>query len=384
MVFVEAAFGSYMGIWPLWIEELGAPITVVGFVIGSAGLLRLGALGPAAGLAERFGVRRTIMVARLAAGLGMLAAAVATHWTQLFAMVIGAAIGEAAFPLAQHHVVAAAGAKRVRTFTLVFTVGPSIALLVSPLVSGALVAAFGMRAAFLLAAACTAASVACFAGIAPTATPDEEEARPRSTFRDALSEPRVRRILGLHFVTICVLALGTSLVPTFLADERGLSPAVITVIGAGAAVGSTLFGLLVARSPGIQRVPFVAIGFAVGAVALALATFAWTSSLPIIAAGYLLRGGFFSSWALFVAALGEVVTAGHRARAFAAAEMLGGAAFSFAPMLAGQLYARNPVLPLLSSVALAVALVPVLLRTQRTIGRLPGQVAPAPAPAEVA
>ena len=47
MIMVEAAFGAYVGIWPLWIEALGAPITVVGFVLGSSGILRLLFMAPA-------------------------------------------------------------------------------------------------------------------------------------------------------------------------------------------------------------------------------------------------------------------------------------------------------------------------------------------------
>lgn len=72
MVFVEAAFGAYMGIWPLWIEALGAPVAIVGLVLGSSGLLRLVALAPSASLAERYGVRRLIVLARIVAGIGML------------------------------------------------------------------------------------------------------------------------------------------------------------------------------------------------------------------------------------------------------------------------------------------------------------------------
>src|SRR3712207_9528522 len=87
MIFVEAAFGAYMSVWPLWIEALGAPVTVVGLVLGSSGLLRLLTLGPSANLAERFDARRLIVVARCCAGLGMIAAALANHWPQLFLMV---------------------------------------------------------------------------------------------------------------------------------------------------------------------------------------------------------------------------------------------------------------------------------------------------------
>jgi len=72
MVGIEGAFGSYMSIWPLWIEALGAPVTIVGLVLGSSGFLRLLSLGPSATLAERFGIRRLILIARVIAGLGML------------------------------------------------------------------------------------------------------------------------------------------------------------------------------------------------------------------------------------------------------------------------------------------------------------------------
>ena len=46
----------------------------------------------------------------------------------------------------------------MRAFALIFTVGPSIALAIGPILSGVLVAVAGMRAAFLLAALMTAIS----------------------------------------------------------------------------------------------------------------------------------------------------------------------------------------------------------------------------------
>ena len=152
MLFLEASFGAYMGIWPIWIERLGAPIPIVGLVLGSSGLLRLAALGPSAILADRIDPRLLVLLARGVAGIGFLTAAIATHWTHLFLMVIGSAVGELAFPLIQSHVAAHAGDARVRAFTLVFTVGPSVALGLGPLITGGLVAIWGIRAAFVFAA----------------------------------------------------------------------------------------------------------------------------------------------------------------------------------------------------------------------------------------
>ena len=91
MFFLEAAFGSYMGIWPLWIERLGAPVAIVGLVLGSSGVLRLFVLLPSASLAERFGARRLVIAARIAAFVGLCGAAIATHWTHLAVMVVGSA-----------------------------------------------------------------------------------------------------------------------------------------------------------------------------------------------------------------------------------------------------------------------------------------------------
>src|SRR5687768_9776602 len=120
MFFLEAAFGSYMGIWPLWIERLGAPVTIVGLVLGASGVLRLFVLVPSASLAERFGARRLVVIARSAALIGLCGAALATHWTHLAVMVVASAIGELAFPLIRSHVSGHTSGNRIRAFTVVF------------------------------------------------------------------------------------------------------------------------------------------------------------------------------------------------------------------------------------------------------------------------
>lgn len=291
----EGAFGAYLGIWPLWIERLGAPVTVVGLVLGSSGLLRLFVLAPSATLAERFGARRLIIGARTAAGLGLLSAAFAQHWSHLFVMVVLSALGEIAFPLIQSHVATHAAPKRVRSFTLVFTVGPSVALGLGPLLSGALIALSGLRAAFVLAAVLTALSVLCFArlrgfdhdaGATPVAP---------ASYRDALAETSIRRLLALQGATVFALALGTSFVPTFLEDVRGFSAATIAQMGAGAAVGSALFGLAVSRVGRLQRAPFVGAAIAVGALGVGFVIFLTTASTILLAVAWVCRGGLFAA-----------------------------------------------------------------------------------------
>src|SRR5215203_1425564 len=356
MIGVEAAFGAYVGIWPLWIEALGAPITVVGLVLGSAGLLRLLTLAPSAALADRIDPRTLIVAARSLTAIGMISAAFATHWTMLAPMVIGSAIGEITFPLTQAHLAAHAGEQRVRPFTVVFNVGPAIAFLI---------ARFDMRAAFIFAAVCTAFSLFFFSRFAPRPKVAKEHAPARSSYREALAEPGVKPLLAMQFATIFSLALGISLLAPFLADQRGLSPAVVAILGGVGSLGAVIFGLAVARSQWLQRHPLTGIAIAIGMVMVALAIILSTHLVWLIAPAFIGRGGLWSAWGLFVAALSEIVRSDRvRPRVFTLSEMTGGSAFSSAPIISGQLYAIRAEGPLLASLAASAVLIPVLLLAQ--------------------
>lgn len=367
MIGLEAAFGAYVGIWPLWIEALGAPITVVGLVLGSSGLLRLLILAPSAGLADRIDPRTLIVVSRSITALGMITAALATHWTMLAPMVIGSAIGEIAFPLTQAHLAAHAGEERVRAFTLVFNVGPAVAFGVAPLISGALIALFDMRAAFVFAAACTAFSVYFFSRFSPRPKRAKNEAPPPPTsYREALAEPDVKKLVSLQFATIFSLALGISLLAPFLNDQRGIPPAVVAMLGGIGSAGSVAFGLVVTRSRWLQRHPLYGAAFGIGMVMATLAIVISTQAVWLIALAFLGRGGLWSAWGLFGAALSEAVQSDRiRPRVFTLSEMMAGSAFSLAPIISGQLYAIRAEGPLLASLAACSVLIPVLLVAQR-------------------
>src|SRR5215211_5335305 len=307
MIGVEGAFGAYVGIWPLWIEALGAPITVVGFVLGSSGLLRLLTLAPSAALADRIDPRTLIVAARSLTALGLISAAFATHWTMLAPMVIGSAIGEIAFPLTQAHLAAHAGEQRVRAFTLVFNVGPAIAFGIAPLISGVLIARFDMRAAFIFAAVCTAFSLFFFSRFTPRPKVAKEDEPIRSSYREALAEPGVKPLLGMQFATIFSLALGISLLAPFLADQRGISPAVVAMLGGVGSLGAVVFGLIIARSKFLQRNPMTGVVIGMLMVMAALAVILSTHLVWLIALAFIGRGGLWSAWGLFGAALSEVI-----------------------------------------------------------------------------
>jgi len=376
MLFHEAAYGSYASVWPLWIERLGAPITVVGFVLGSSGFVRLAILAPSAMLLERFGSRRPAVAARALATLGLVAAALATHWPQLFVTVFGMAAGDLVLPIGQAHVAAHAREQRVRAFTLVYTVGPAVALGIGPLATGAVVAVWGLRAAFVFAAVCAAVSAVAYTAIGHTPLAHAGGSR-KSSYRDAFADGPVRRILPLMIGTIFALSLGTSFIPTFLHDVRGLASATVATLGAAAAIGTGVFGLAVTRLTWLQRAPLVAVAIEVSCVMAGLVILDRAAALWLIALAIVCRGGFLSTWTLFAGVLGEVASEAHRPRAFALGEMLGGVAFALAPMVAGPLYALHPSLPFAGAVLLACVLVPLTLRARRLSARTTQSAAPA-------
>ncbi len=371
LFFLEATYGAYVSVWPLWIEHLGAPVTTVGLMLGIGGFLRIFVLAPSAAIADRFGYRRVIIAARIVSVIGFLGAAVSTHWAQLILVIIAFAIGEMVFPLIQTIVATEAGDQRMRSFALVFNVGPSIALAVSPLIGAVVVALFGMSAAFVLGAVFSGLAVLCLTRLRePNLRPEATETQSAG-YAAAIRHPGVRLVALLLLLTVFSLSFGVAFIPTFLEDVRGFSPSSITALGALPAVGSAVFGLIVARTKTLQQRPFLSAAVPVGLMSVAFVIF-WNSAyVPLIVLAFFLRGGLFAVWATLISALGELAPERIRSRSFALLEMIGGVAFALGPIIAGVLYARRETLPFEIATILALGLVPVFLLAQRRVDRMP-------------
>ncbi|MFM8593914.1 MAG: MFS transporter, partial [Chloroflexota bacterium] len=297
-------------------------------------------------------------------------AGLATTVTKHAPIILGTATGAIAFPLPQAHLAAPARENRVRAFTLVFNVGPAVAFGISPLIAGGLIALYGMRSAFFFAALCTLFSIFFFARFKTAERPESErhDTNP-TTYRQALAEPNVRKLLALQAFAIFGMSLGISLLPTFLNEARGIPPAIVAIMGGIGSVGSITYGLVVARSRKLQTFPLASIAIALLFVVATFAICLFAYSPWIIGLAFIGRGGLWSAWGLFVAALGEVARTDRiRPRIFTLSEMIGGTAFSAAPILSGQLYAMSPAFPLVAGIIACGSLVPVLFGLQKRLG----------------
>ncbi len=360
LIFLEAAFGSYWALWPIWIEELDAPVTLVGALLGLGGILRLFALLPSAWLSRRFGLKRVMITARAIATIGIFSAALAPSWPWLLPALLGMAVGDLAFPLASTFVARNSGERRVRAFAIIFTIGPSVSLLVTPLLSGVLVAAFGLRAPFVTAAAFSLISIVLMARLRTIPSPDDDGDGHVGGYRGLLQVPGLPLLLALQFLTFFAIGMGTSLLSIFLHEAKGYSEAAIPPMTALTAVGSIVFSTAVARSSRLSGAPLRAVAITIGITACSFLLFLRADLLLFVLIAMTLRGGFFAAWPLYSAALGEATPDRLRPHVFAMGEILAGTGFVVAPVIAGPLYEIQPELPLMLAAAMIMPLAVVI------------------------
>ncbi len=366
MSFNEGAFGVYQTLWPLYIAALGANPAQIGVVLGLMGVLRLFALMPSGIAGDRISPRRLIVGARSMTAISMFLYGIAVSWWQLIPMGMIMAVGNIAFPSISSTIAEAAGHSRQRTraFTLIYTVGPAFALLLTPTIGGIVADLLGLRAIFFVAAAFTAAAVTAFSTITPR--PIQQHSGPPLTYRSTLSLRPVLLLCLLEMATLFILTLGVTLTPNFLQDVRGVGTGTIGILGSASAIGSIGIWLIISRVRPFDQ-PLMAIGLSIASVAGTLGILVFGKSMIFFAIAYILRGGYPVAWSLFSAAFGEVVDERYRQRAFALAEITGGTGYALAPFAAGWLYEIKPVTPLIVGFLLIIPLLLSVQLIQRTI-----------------
>src|SRR5690606_19387157 len=158
MIFNEGGLGIYQTLWPIYIASLGASPAQIGLVIGLLGLCRLVFLIPSGMLGDRIPARTLIVAGRLMAAFGALLLGLAQSWGHLIPGVFIMAGGTIAFPALSNTIAERAGTgwARTRAFTLIYTVGPSIAFLITPTLGGFIAQHAGLRTLLFISAGLTA------------------------------------------------------------------------------------------------------------------------------------------------------------------------------------------------------------------------------------
>ena len=363
MLFNELSIGFYQTLNPIYIESLGASPGLVGAVIGFQGLVRLLFLAPAGWIADRVPMRRLIVGGRSMTVVGLVLFGLAQEWWQLIPAILIMSVGNVSFPVISKAIADSSDdATRTRAFTLIYTVGPSSALVISPLLAGPLADGVALRAIYFAAAAAAGVSVLFFTRLRPVEQSDDEEVG--GGYREVFGYRPILVVCGVFMALLLVLTTGFTLVPNYLQDEHGIGVRAIGQFGSVFALGSVILGVAIARVKGLSR-PWNALLLTTALCPVAFLLFYFGGSAWIFGIAFLFRGGYLVSWSLIYSALGEVTPGRLRSRAFALLEVLGGAGFAVAPFIAGALYSVDPALPLVTATAGAVPLLIAMLFVRR-------------------
>ncbi len=363
----EGAIGFFFTLWPLYIASLGASPAQIGFVIGTAGVLRLLFLLPASWLMERLPLRLLIAGMRGIAALGFALCALAGVWWHLFPGVVAISLGVVAFPALSTLIAGLAreGEERTRYFTLIYTVAPSVATIVTPAAAGWLAERWGLAATLVAASVCTALAALIFWTVrVPT---DAVTTANTGSYRQLAGSRPIALSALLMIGTIGGIMLGWVLAPNYLQEFHGLRLEQIGWLGSIAALGSTALSLAVSRVRWLQD-PFNTLLVATGAVTGGFFLLLFGNHFAVFVLAYLLRGGFLVAWSAFYAVFGLITPAQLRSRVFALAEILGGLGTTIAPFLAGPLYELDARLPIVAGLVCTV-LVVVSIRFIRTVAQ---------------
>lgn len=364
-VLFEAAYGAYSTIWPLWIAHLSGSITIVGIVLGLAGIVRPFILLGGSWAADRVDNRAMLIVVRSTLVVSLVFAAFAGSWELLIPVVLFYGFGELVYPILHAHIPVHAGNDIGRAFSLTSTIGPSVALIVTPVITSIVVALFGLQGGILLSALFSAIGIAFMWRMDFSQDRDYARSATPATMGELFRHEPTRDIVLLHGVTIFALGLGAMLLPNFLLEQRGYSAELITLLAGGAAVGTTLFGIASLRVAAVKRAPFLAAALSTAVAAAGFLLIGVSGALPVIVLAFVLRGGMFATWTFLLTAIGQHAPPRLRTRAFALVEVLGGGALSFSPVVAAQLYSVSPELPLMAAFGLGSAMAVMLVLRYR-------------------
>ena len=339
-------FGLLGPLQPLYLQTLGADPGQIGLVFGVGNIVGGLLVIPAGALADRRGRRLVIVASGVCGTLGAASLVLLDRWEWSFASSILYWAGTAALPIMSAHVSAsAARAVLGRAMGAVygsFFVGFIVA---SPL-SGAVAAAFGMRAAILVGAALFALSTLATLGLGA--------GRGAHLLGDARFPRAFWALLALAPIGAFVAVLPTPLLPVYVRDVVDAPLQQVGIYVACLSLGSALFSALAGRlADRWGAAPAVILNAVVLTVGCTMAALLAANGM-LVAIGLLLAGANVASNPVLAALLERIVPPARVALGYASFQLVYGVGFGIGGIAAGWLYDEDARLPMLVTIALAL------------------------------
>lgn len=343
LLFIAAALllwgfgeGMFFNFQPIYLKSLGSDEQQIGWILGAFGAAMAVTHIPAGRLADRLG-RRPLLVAAWVMGLvSTLVMAAARELPLFVAGMLG--YGLTAFvasPLSSY-VTAARGKWRVGTALSLTTATFSTGMVLGPVTGGWIGEHYSLRTVYFVAAGIFLLSTLCILFIQSQPIDGHDPETPPPNLQD---NPRFMAYLGVVAFAVFAMYLAQPLTPNFVNDVRGFSLSNVGIMFTMGALGNALLAILLSRFN-----PYI--GYVLGQVLVAAFAFLmWRgTSLPLLALGYFLLGGFRAARPLAMAQARELVHESQMGLTYGVMETVSAVIFILTPPLAGFMYKIDPAL----------------------------------------
>ncbi|MEM2905325.1 MAG: MFS transporter [Candidatus Bathyarchaeia archaeon] len=242
LLFSALATNLTSPVWPIYVRELGASMTELGFVTGLSNAVGAIIQIPSGLVSDRYGRRRIHFLGTVAAAFPPVLYTIARSWADLIPWVLLAGVGIGLTTPIRLAIVAdeSGTTQRARAyswFNVAFLIGPTI----GPSIGGLVADTYGIRASFLLAGFFMAFSSALAFILGETRKPSgiPGVGVPRLSLSTAAT--RLIAVFSVNAAQGAAMGLFTTVTPVFLTTRFSMD---LTLVGFIYAVGLGLFPLL--------------------------------------------------------------------------------------------------------------------------------------------
>jgi MFS family permease len=328
--------GLFIFFQPIYLEELGADPILIGTILGGFGMAMTLSHIPAGFLADRIG-RKPLMVAAWITGT-------VTCWIMAFANTLPVFTVALIFygitlfvmsPLTSY-LTAARGKLSVGRVITLMSAGFNLGAVMGPIIGGQIGDRFGLRQSYFAAGVIFSISLVVILFISPQ--PVEKPATDVKGSRWYLSSRYLVYMLVI-FLAFFAMYLPQPLTPNYLSNQGGYDLSQIGILFSISSIGVVVLNLILGSLPALTG--FLIAQFAMGLFAIILW---WGSGFAWYVIGFFMLGGFRTARNLGIAQVRELVPSAKMGIAYGVTETVAGTAVILAPIVAGFLYTRNPVL----------------------------------------
>ncbi|HEX2980640.1 MAG TPA: MFS transporter [Anaerolineaceae bacterium] len=339
--------GMFYIFMPIYLQQWGASPVQIGAIIGSVGIAMAFVQAPAGYLTDRIGPRKIMILSWVMGFIAAILMASAVSLEMFAAGMVVYYLSSFAMPAMNKYNTAVRGKLSIERALTITSVFFNFGAIVGPLFGGFLGERYGLQMNFRIGAGFLLASTIIVLFIRPhtasLAAPENDSHHSESL----LQNKRYLVFLVFMFLTMFATYLPQPLTPNFLQNERRLN---LDQIGQLGSIGS-LSNALIMLFLGGMKAP---VGLILGQALVGLyAVFLWRGTGMIwMGLAYGALGGYRLMRAMIVARARSLVRIAQSGLAFGVLETVNSIAVILAPLAAGLLYDRDPLMVYMISAGL--------------------------------